>query len=310
MSAATPTISVLMTSFNREAYIAEAIESVLAQTFGDFELIVSDDGSTDGTVAIANDYARRDPRVRVSLNPENLGDYANRRQVAALARAPFLKYHDSDDVMYAHCLAVMLEPLRREPSAAFALSASHAWPGGPAPMLLTPRLAYEREYLGGGLFQLGPAAALFRTEAFRALGGFPDVPHAADYLFWLRACARVNVLLVPGDLFYYRVHAGQEAAKPANDLAFAQAAGVAWQMLNSKDCPLGGETLALAKRNFAYVQARGMYRFVRRGKLTSALLIARHAGLSMSDWGRYLRPPRRTRGAGTPPHAGGPVAAA
>ena len=246
MSAATPTISVLMTSFNREAYIAEAIESVLAQTFGDFELIICDDGSTDETVTIANEYARRDARVRVTLNAENLGDYANRRRVAEFARAPFLKYHDSDDVMYAHCLAVMLEPLRREPSAAFAVSASHAWPGGPAPMLLTPRLAYEREYLGGGLFQLGPAAALFRTAQFRALGGFPDVPHAADYLFWLRACARLNVLLVPGDLFYYRVHAGQEAAKPANDLAFAQAAGVAWQMLNSSECPLTGEALATA----------------------------------------------------------------
>jgi len=310
MSAATPTISVLMTSFNREAYIAEAIESVLAQTFGDFELIICDDGSTDETVTIANEYARRDARVRVTLNAENLGDYANRRRVVEFARAPFLKYHDSDDVMYAHCLAVMLEPLRREPSAAFAVSASHAWPGGPAPMLLTPRLAYEREYLGGGLFQLGPAAALFRTAQFRALGGFPDVPHAADYLFWLRACARVNVLLVPGDLFYYRVHAGQEAAKPANDLAFAQSAGVAWQMLNSSECPLTGEALALAKRNFAFVQARGMYRFVRRGKPTSALQIVRHSGLSMSDWVRYLRPPRRTRDAGTPPRAGGSVAAA
>ena len=309
MSAAAPTISVLMTSYNREAYIAEAIDSVLAQTFGDFELIVSDDGSTDATVAIANEYARRDPRVRVSVNPQNVGDYGNRRRAAALARGQFLKYHDSDDVMYAHCLAVMLEPLRSEPSAAFALSASHAWPGGPAPMLLTPRLAYEREYLGGGLFQLGPSAALFRADAFRALGGFSDVAHAADYLFWLRACARVNVLLVPGDLFYYRVHPGQEAAKPANDLAFAQAAGVAWRMLNSDDCPLTGETLALAKRNFAYVQARGMYRFVRRGKFTSALEIFRHAGLTWTEWGRYLRPPRRSRDAGTP-RSGGTVAAA
>jgi len=308
MSAA-PTISVLMTAYNRETFIAEAIESVLAQTFADFELIVSDDGSQDGTVAIAKEYARRDARVRVSVNARNLGDYANRRHAAALARGAFLKYHDSDDVMYAHCLAVMLEPLRREPSAAFALSASHAWPGAPCPMLLTPRLAYEREYLGGGLFQLGPAAALFRTDQFRALGGFPDVAHAADYLFWLQACARVNVLLVPGDLFYYRVHAGQEAAKPANDLAFAQAAGVAWRMLNSNECPLTGETLALAKRNFAFVQARGMYRFARRGKFTSALGILRHAGLTWREWGRYLRPPRRSRDAGTP-RTGGTVAAA
>ena len=59
-------------------------------------------------------------------------------------------------------------------------------------MLLTPRLAYEREFLGSGLFQQGPASALFRTDEFRALGGFPDVAYAGDYLFWLRACAVVN----------------------------------------------------------------------------------------------------------------------
>jgi len=81
-------------------------------------------------------------------------------------------------------------------------------------------------------------------------------------------------------------------------------------MLNSSECPLTGEALALAKRNFAFVQARGIYRFVRRGKLTSALQVVRHSGLSMSDWVRYLRPPRRTRDAGTPPRAGGSVAAA
>ena len=88
MTAATPAVSVLMTSYNREALIAEAIDSVLAQAFGDFELIVSDDGSQDRTVCIAEEYARRDPRVRVSVNARNLGDYSNRREAALLARAP------------------------------------------------------------------------------------------------------------------------------------------------------------------------------------------------------------------------------
>ena len=67
----TPLVSVLLTSYNREAFIAESIESVLAQTLTDFELIVSDDQSRDGTVAIASDYARRDARIRVSVNERN-----------------------------------------------------------------------------------------------------------------------------------------------------------------------------------------------------------------------------------------------
>jgi glycosyltransferase involved in cell wall biosynthesis len=300
MTAASPTISVLMTAYNREDFLRASIESVLAQTFTDFELIVSDDQSRDASVDIARDYARRDCRVLVSVNPRNLGDYGNRRQALSLARGRFVKYHDSDDVMYPHCLAVMVGALETAPSAAFALSASHAWPGGPCPMLLTPRLAYEREYLGGGLFQLGPAAALFRTDALRALGGFDDVPHSSDYLFWVRACAQVDVLLVPGDLFHYRIHSQQEAAKPANDLAFARASGAAWRMLNSDRCPLTGETLDTARRNFAWVQARGVYRHLKRGRVRSALAILEHAGLTPADWARYLRRPHRNLQAGTP----------
>jgi hypothetical protein len=296
-----PRISVLLTAYNRESYIAEAIESVLAQTMADFELIICDDRSTDGTAGIIADYARRDSRIRVSLNERNLGDYGNRRHAASLAQGRFLKYHDSDDIMYRHCLATMVEPLEAEPRAAFALSGPRAWPGGPCPMLLTPRLAYEREFLGSGLFQQGPASALFRTEAFRALGGFPEVTYAGDYLFWLRACATVNVLLVPGDLFYYRVHAGQEIARPASVEAYARATAVAWRMLNSPECPLTGEALEIGKRNFVFSQSRGVFRHLKAGRVRSAATVLAHVGLGVGDWVSYLRPPRRVASAGTPP---------
>ena len=297
----TPCISVLLTSYNREDFIAEAIESVLGQSLTDFELIVSDDHSSDRTVEIVNAYASRDSRIRVSVNERNLGDYSNRKRVAGLAQGRFLKDHDSDDVMYRHCLSTMFEPLEAEPRAAFALTGPAGWPGGPSPMLLTPRLAYEREFLGSGLFQMGPASALFRTEAFRELGGFPEVAYSGDYLFWLRACATVNVLLVPGDLFYYRVHAGQEIAKPASVAAYARASGDAWRTLNSAECPLTGEALELGKRNFAFSQARGIFRHVKAGRIRSARVHFRHLGLRSRDWASYLRPPRRTATAGTPP---------
>jgi hypothetical protein len=296
-----PLVSVLLTSYNREQYIAESIESVLAQTLTDFELIVSDDQSSDGTVAIANDYARRDPRIRVSVNETNLGDYGNRRQVASLARGRFLKFHDSDDVMYRHCLHAMVEPLDAEPRAGFALSASSHWSGGPCPMLLTPALAYEREYLGSGLFHLGPASAMFRTEIFRELGGFPVAGVASDYLFWLEACTRVNVLLVPGNLFHYRVHAGQEVSSPKSDLQYAKAMGAAWAALHSADCPLRGAALEQARRNFVYTVVRGAFRQFRRRRYDNAGAILRGAGLTPADWIRYLRRPRRRAGAGTPP---------
>jgi glycosyltransferase involved in cell wall biosynthesis len=295
-----PLISVLLTAYNREQYIAESIESVLAQTFADFELIVSDDQSRDATVAIANEYARRDPRIRVSVNEKNLGDYGNRRQVAGLARGRFLKYHDSDDVMYRHCLQTMVEPLEAEPRAGFALSGSRDWPGGRCPMLLTPRLAYEREYLGAGLFQGGPSCALFRTEVFRRLGGFPESGVASDYLFWIRACATENVLLVSGDLFYYRVHPNQEIANSNNLLQYARARAAAWKMLNSSECPLDASALDHAKSNFLWAATRDAYRQLKRGEFSGALAYLRLLGLDAADWIRYFRPPNRNPSAGTP----------
>lgn len=296
----TPRISVLLTSYNREHFIAAAIESVLAQSLTDFELVICDDQSRDGTVDIVNDYARRDSRIRFSINERNLGDYGNRRQAASLARGRFLKYHDSDDVMYPHCLTAMVEPLDAEPRGGFALSAGGYWPGGPCPMLLTPELAYEREYLGSGLFQLGPAGAMFRTQVFRELGGFPVAGVASDYLFWLKACATVNVLLVPGDLFYYRVHATQEAVSATSELQYAQAMAAAWTMLNSADCPLRGPALDQAKSNFVYTVARGSFRHLRRRRVASAAAVIKYSNVRLADWIRYLRPPRRSATAGTP----------
>jgi glycosyltransferase involved in cell wall biosynthesis len=295
-----PLVSVLVTAHNREQYVGEAIASVLAQTLTDFEVIVVDDASTDRTAAIAEDYARRDSRVRVVVNDRNLGDYANRNKAAGLARGSFLKYHDSDDVMYRHCLAAMAEPLAAEPRAGFALSGSRYWPGGACPMLLTPALSFEREYLGTGLFHLGPSSAMFRAGVFRELGGFPESGVASDYLFWLHACARVNVLLVPGDLFYYRVHAGQEYGRDDAEAQYATAAAQAWAVLKSGDCPLHGPSLRQARRNFLFATARGAFRHVRRGRIRAARMLLALSGPSPTDWVRYLGVPRRRAVAGTP----------
>ncbi len=294
-----PVVSVLMTAYNRERYIGPAIESVLGQTFRDFELIVVDDASSDGTVAVARRF-QDDPRVRVVVNPANLGDYPNRNRAAALAGGEFLKYHDSDDVMYPHCLATMLEPLRAEPRAGLALSASWCWPGGPCPMLLTPRMAYQREFLGGGLFMGGPAAGLFRAEAFRRVGGFPQSGVGSDYLFWLAACAVLWTLLVPGDLFWYRTHQQQELRSPMAAREYALVAGAAWRALERPDCPLEAAEREVARRNVAYNTVKLCLREIRRGRPGIGALRLARAGLGWRDWLRYLRPPRRRLMAGTP----------
>jgi glycosyltransferase involved in cell wall biosynthesis len=289
-----------MTSFNREAFIASAIESVLAQTMTDLELVVCDDASVDRTVEVARTYAARDDRVRVVVNEQNLGDYPNRNHAATFARGTYLKYHDSDDLMYPHCLAVMVGYLENAPTAVAALSGSRHWAGGACPMLVTPALAYEREFLGGGLFHVGPGAALLRRQFFAEQGGFPLAGAGSDYLMWLRVCAASNVLLVPGDLFYYRVHPGQELASEKNELDYVRAGAEAWAMLNSPLCPLPARSREQAKRNCAYTTLRGAYRKFRRGRFRAAATALRYGGLTAGEWLRYLRRPHRVATAGTP----------
>jgi glycosyltransferase involved in cell wall biosynthesis len=301
---ASPLVSVLLTAYNREEYLAEAMESVLAQTCGDFELVVIDDRSSDGTLAVARGYERRDRRVRVHANERNLGDYANRNFAASLAAGEFLKFHDSDDIMYPHCLEVMVRYLSAAPSAAFALSAHRAWAGAPCPIVSTPYLSYQREFLGFGMFNQGPANALFRTATFHQLGGFDDVGPHSDLAFWLRACRSVSALLVPADLYWYRVHEGQHLRTSQAAFDQARAARFHWEALRHPDCPLRGADLRMARRNVAFAAAKLTLRAVKCGELHLAAAHLRHSGLSVGEWVRYLRPPRRDAAAGAPQPAG------
>jgi glycosyltransferase involved in cell wall biosynthesis len=300
-----PTVSVLVTAYNRERYLGAAIESVLAQRFTDFEVIITDNQSTDGTAAIARAYASRDPRIRVEINERNLGQFGNRNRAASLARGRYLKYHDSDDVMYPHCLEVMVGLLEACPDAALALTASRAWEGGPTPMLLSPREAYRREFLGSGLFMGGPACGLIRTDVFKAVGGFADVGVHADYLFWMHACARHSVLLVPGDLFWYRVHPGQLLTSPDAARDYARQNEVVWALLGSAECPLDTDERRLARRNQAWTVAKQTLRDLRQGRFALAWYRVRHSGMGLADWMRVVRGPARDRLSGTPLDADG-----
>jgi glycosyltransferase involved in cell wall biosynthesis len=291
---ARPLVSVLMTAYNREAFLPAAIESVLSQWWSDFELVVVDDRSSDRTLEIAREYARRDERIRVHANERNLGDYANRNHAASFARGEFLKFHDSDDIMYPHCLAVMVAALQAEPRAGFGLSRSRAWPGGPVPMFLTPRQAYQREFLGFGMFMCGPAGALFRTEVFRELGGFQDFGAPSDTIFWMRACARYPVLLLPADLFYYREHPGQTLRAPNVAKQYAKVPAHMWRALADRDCPLDDRERAVARRNVAFNTAKSIWRAARTRDFGLAWQRLLASEITPAEWLRYLKPPRRS----------------
>lgn len=110
-SSTSPTISVGMPVYNGARYLREAIDCVLAQTFGDFELIISDNASTDGTEAICRDYAKRDTRIVYIRNEQNIGAAGNYNQLFHRSTAPYFRWFNSDDLssplLHEKCLAVL-----------------------------------------------------------------------------------------------------------------------------------------------------------------------------------------------------------
>ena len=93
-----PLVSVIIPVYNTERYLAESIESILAQTFTDFELIIVDDGSSDRSPEIIREFERRDERIRVTRFAQNAGEWKARTAGLAAARGEYIAWQDSDDI--------------------------------------------------------------------------------------------------------------------------------------------------------------------------------------------------------------------
>src|SRR6185437_494289 len=203
-------VSVLMTAYNRENFIKEAIESVLASTYSNFELIIFDDCSTDNTLAIAKEIAATDNRVTVYKNDQNLGDYPNRNKAASYAKGKYIKYVDSDDRINPEGLKVMVEAMERYTNAAFGFCDAREDRYANYPVLYTGEEALRKHFFGGGLLQAGPASTIIRLDAFKKIGGFSGKRYISDYEAWLQFCLSFPVLILPPNLVWIRNHTGQE----------------------------------------------------------------------------------------------------
>jgi glycosyltransferase involved in cell wall biosynthesis len=119
-----PKVSIGMPVYNAESYLREAVESLLAQTFTDYEIIISDNASTDQTEAICRAYAKADSRISYVRQSENLGATGNFNHVFGLARGPYFKWASYDDVCEPDFLAKCVEVLESRPEIVWVHSAS------------------------------------------------------------------------------------------------------------------------------------------------------------------------------------------
>lgn len=120
-----PTVSVGLPVHNGEPFLREAVESLLSQTWEDFELIISDNASTDATEEICREYAARDPRVRYERCEENVGAAPNYNRLVALARGKYFRWNAHDDNCHEAFLERCVAALENAPDAVLAYPATH-----------------------------------------------------------------------------------------------------------------------------------------------------------------------------------------
>ena len=230
---AAPRVSVCVPTYNGEKYLEDCIESVLAQSVRDFELLIVDDGSRDRTVEIARGYALRDPRVRVVRNERNLGLAANWNRCATLARGDWIKFVFQDDLILPACLERMLHAARD--TTAFvacrrefrfeagtterardwylrhaAMIAGLPYHGNALSAEDCRRLALER--LGENLFG-EPTAVMLRRDVFARFGMFnPALIMLCDLEYWTRVTIHTGAVHAPEVLAVFRVHGDATSA--------------------------------------------------------------------------------------------------
>lgn len=205
-----PKVTVLIPVYNRARFIGDAIDSVLAQTFTDFELLLVDDGSSDGSQAIIRGYD--DSRIRLIQNPQNLGIAATRNRGIEAANGEYLAFLDSDDRALPERLAHQVAYLDAHPEVAGVGSWIRWIDDNGASRGKTKRKASDPDQIAAErLFRscLENSTATARTEILRAYPHREDYRLGSDYDLWARIAAQHPLAALPEVLVERRQHDSQ-----------------------------------------------------------------------------------------------------
>ena len=206
-------VSVIIPVYNGESYLADAIESVKAQTYADWEIIAVDDGSKDRSPSILREYEKGLSAKFRLITQENQGISAARNRAIGISSGEYIALLDSDDVWFPEKLELQVSVLERMEEVAMVYSDC---------LVVDPqrnvirKTYFEKPPLAGGIFQelllnnsIPSSSALIRRSVFQQVGSFnPAYRIAMDYDLWLRIADRYPIEVIDRPLMQYRVHPG------------------------------------------------------------------------------------------------------
>jgi hypothetical protein len=235
-----PALSVIMPAYNAGRFLAPAIESVLNQTWTDFEFIIIDDGSTDGTRERIEEYAARDPRIRSHPNPHNLCVTRTLNRALSFVRADWVARMDADDLSFPHRFAQQMRAIQENPGVGLVtcpfdvIDASDRQQPGWRGICFQPDvlpfflLFYNRLNAHGQV--------VYSTKLVRALGGYSENYYLSEATeLWLRIVKHAPIAVVPEPLYAWR-SANPNSVTKRNTFRYAEASLRACQEAIARAC--------------------------------------------------------------------------
>lgn len=225
-----PQVSVIVPTYNRPRLLRLALESILAQDYRDFGVIVLDNASTDDTQQLVQKFMSEDSRVRYVRNPENIGLIRNWNRAFELNRSPFVSIFHDDDIMLSGFLSETVAVLERHPTVGFVLvqveyidqdgKPSGVQDVGDLPDGLMSGLDLLELAVDGRHQGIFPPNIVFRASAAAAAGPIesPHTNHQVDLNMYNRVAARHDVFFIRRILAQYRMHVGSETERQKREL--------------------------------------------------------------------------------------------
>lgn len=234
-----PLLTVVMITYNSEKYVGFAIESVLASSYQNFELIISDDCSTDETWKIIKDY--NDPRIKASQNEINLREYPNRNKCIDLAKGEYLIFIDGDDYLYPDGLEYLMNNVTRFSNQDISMVIGRTWDENIIyPCLVDNRTFALSNYIGKSpLLGLNFTRILFNTKILKDSTRFNVKYKIGDFYIQHLLGLQNNILIVKEGFAWWRRNTGQASERILlSGEATAEAFHIQYQFLFNSQCPL------------------------------------------------------------------------
>ncbi len=228
-----PIVSICIPTYNGAKYLRECLDSVLAQTFTDFEILLVDDKSSDKTLEIAQEYADKDTRIRVICNEKNLGLVGNWNRCIELAQGEWIKFVFQDDLIAPECLEKMLTASKPDSSIICCRRNFILEAGTPEDVrqyfnniVTLEKLFPDSQEISASDYSKAvlnkihynfvgePTVLMLRREVFHRFGNFnPHLIQFCDLEFWTRVAVYTGIIYVPETLATFRVHNNATSAK-------------------------------------------------------------------------------------------------